>query len=84
MSKCHRPALRRARTVDLDYVCLTHPGVKGLGAQGRGRAKVLRLAPISGLKSWTRQVIWQRAIRVGGPRNCQKPMIRRLESLLAA
>jgi hypothetical protein len=80
----YRAVVRHLHLVDLAYACLTHLGLKDLGAQGRRRTKVLRLAPISGLKARMRQAVWQEAIRDVVKHSHEKPVIRRLAQLLAA
>jgi hypothetical protein len=45
---------------------------------------VLRLPPISELKTRMRQVVWQEAVEEVVRHTHEKPVIRRLEQLLAA
>ena len=76
--------VRHLRLVDCAYGCLTHLALKELGAQGKTKQKVLRLPPISSLKARMRQVIWQETVEEVIKKSHEKPVIRRLEKLLAA
>jgi hypothetical protein len=77
--------VRHLHLVDIAYACLTHLGLKDQRAQGREKTKnVLRLPPISQLKTRMRQLAWQEAIEDVVKHNHEKRAIRRLERLLAA
>jgi hypothetical protein len=65
--------------------CLTHLALKQASAQGHKKTKtVLRLPPISELKNRMRQVLWREAVENVVKHSHEKPVIRRLEQLLAA
>jgi hypothetical protein len=71
--------------VDVAYACLTHLGLKAQRAQGgRKKTNVLRLPAMSELKARMRQVVWREAVDDVVKRSHEKPVIRRLEKLLAA
>jgi hypothetical protein len=71
--------------VDVAYACLTHAGIKACRAQGQNKnSKVLRLEPVSRLKDRMRQIIWQENVQDVIKYSHEKPVIRRLEKLLAA
>jgi len=60
-------------------------GLKAQRAQGRQRkTKVLPLPPISQLKTRMRQLVWQEAVEDVIKHSHERPVIRRLERLLAA
>ena len=81
----YRAVVRHLHLVDLAYACLTHLGLKAQGAQGhRKNANVLRLPPISQLKTRMRQAAWQEAVEDAIKHSHERPVIRRLERLLAA
>jgi len=81
----YRAVVRHLHLVDLAYACLTHLGLKGQRAQGhRKNDRVLRLPPISQLKTRMRQAVWQEAVEDVIRHSHEKPVIRRLEKLLAA
>ena len=71
--------------VDCAYACLTHIGIKAYCAQGQNKSKkVLRLEPISKLKDRMRRFVWQENVQDVIKYSHEKPVIRRLEKLLAA
>jgi len=71
--------------VDVAYACLTHAGIKTCRAQGQTEnKKVLRLEPVSKLKDRMRQIVWQENVQDAIKHSHEKPVIRRLEKLLAA
>jgi hypothetical protein len=78
--------VRHLLLVDAAYACLTHLGLKSQCAQGQQKTnhEMLRLPPISQLKVQMRQVIWQDTIAEVIKNSHEKPVIRRLEKLLAA
>jgi hypothetical protein len=86
----YQAVVRHLHLVDCAHGCLTHLALKELGAQGEKTKKrkasppqVLHLPPISQLKTRMRQVIWQEAVRDVIKRSHEKPVIQRLEKLLA-
>jgi len=81
----YRAVVRHLRLADCAYACLTHVGIKAYRAQGQNESKkVLRLEPISKLKDRMRRIIWQENVQVVIKHSHEKPVIRRLEKLLAA
>jgi hypothetical protein len=83
--KRYRAVVRHLHLVDCAYACLTHVGIKTYHAQGQKKTKkVLRLEPISKLKDQMRQMVWQENVQDVIKYSHEKPVIRRLEKLLAA
>ena len=81
----YRAVVRHLHLVDCAYACLTHLGLKAQSAQGNNKSKkVLRLEPISKLKDRMRRVVWQENVQDVIKYSHEKPVIRRLEKLLAA
>jgi len=81
----YRAVVRHLHLVDVAYACLTHLGLKAQRAQGRQKkTKVLRLPPISQLKTRMRQLVWQEAVEDVIKGSHERPVVRRLEKLLAA
>jgi len=81
----YQAVVRHLHLVDAAYACLTHLGLKAQRAQGQhDTKKVLRLEPISQLKDRMRRIIWQEAVKDVVKHSHEKPVIRRLEKLLAA
>jgi len=81
----YRAVVRHLHLVDVAYACLTHLALKDQRAQGRRKkANVLRLPPISQLKARMRQLVWREAIEDVVKHSHERPVIRRLEKLLAA
>ena len=81
----YRAVVRHLHLVDIAYACLTRLALDGRDEQGQHKnAKVLRLPPISQLKARMRQVAWQEAIDDVVKHSHEKPVLRRLEQLLAA
>ncbi|MFB0556029.1 MAG: hypothetical protein ACETWQ_22215, partial [Phycisphaerae bacterium] len=77
--------VRHLHLVDCAYACLTHMGIKAYRAQGQKKSKkVLRLEPISKLKDRMRRIVWQENVQDVIKYSHEKPVIRRLEKLLAA
>jgi hypothetical protein len=77
--------VRHLRLVDCAYACLTHAGIKTCRAQGQNKSKnMLRLEPISKLKDRMRRIVWQKNVQDVIKYSHEKPVIRRLEKLLAA
>jgi len=83
--KRYRAVVRHLHLVDCAYACLTHVGIKTYCAQGQNKSKkVLRLEPISKLKDRMRRIVWQENVQNVIKYSHEKPVIRRLEKLLAA
>jgi hypothetical protein len=80
----YQAVVRHLHLVDCAYGCLTHMALKELRAQGQKNKRVLRLPPISQLKTTMRQMIWQEAVEDVIEKSHERPVIRRLEKLLAA
>jgi hypothetical protein len=81
----YQAVVRHLHLVDCAYACLTHVGIKAYRAQGQNETKkVLRLEPISKLKERMRWVVWQENVQDVIKYSHEKPVIRRLEKLLAA
>jgi SRSO17 transposase len=83
--KRYRAVVRHLHLVDCAYACLTRVGIKAYRAQGQSKSKkVLRLEPISKLKDRMRRIVWQDNVQDVIKYSHEKPVIRRLEKLLAA
>jgi len=81
----YRAVVRHLHLVDVAYVCLTHMGIRTYRAQGQNETKkVLRLETISKLKGRMRQIVWHENVQDVIKYSHEKPVIRRLEKLLAA
>ena len=81
----YRAIVRHLHLVDVAYACLTHAGIKARRAQGQNKnERVLRLEPVSKLKDRMRQIVWQENVQDVIKHSHEKPVIRRLEKLLAA
>jgi hypothetical protein len=80
----YEAVVNHLRLVDGAYACLTHLALRELGAQGQKNQKVLCLPCISQLKARMAQVVWQDRMEDVIKHSHEKPVIRRLESLLAA
>jgi SRSO17 transposase len=81
----YQAVVRHLHLVDVAYACLTHVGIKAYRAKGQNKTtKVLRLEPISRLKDRMRQIVWQENVKEVIKYSHEKPVIRRLERLLAA
>jgi len=81
----YQAVVRHLHLVDCAYACLTHLGVQAQRAQGHTKNnRVLRLEPISKLKESLCQMVWQENIKDVVKYSHEKPVIRRLEKLLAA
>jgi len=81
----YRAVVRHLHLVDIAYACLTRLAINGRDEQGQHKnEKVLRLPPISQLKARMRQMVWQEAIKDVVKHTHEKPVLRRLEKLLAA
>jgi hypothetical protein len=78
--------------VDIPYACLTRLAIDDLCKRRSGQDeqarhkndKVLRLPPISQLKARMRQIVWREAVEDVVKHSHEKPVLRRLEKLLAA
>jgi hypothetical protein len=83
--KRYRAVVRHLHLVDCAYACLTHAGMKTQRAQGQNKSKtVLKLETISRLKDIMRRMVWQENVQDVIKYSHEKPVIRRLEKLLAA
>ena len=83
--KRYRAVVRHLHLVDCAYACLTHVGIKTYRAQGQNKTKnVLRLESISKLKDRMLRIVWQENVEDVIKYSHEKPVIRRLEKLLAA
>ena len=86
----YRAVVRHLHLVDVAYACLTrlaidHPERAGQDEQGQHKNdKVLRLPPISQLKTRMRQIVWREAVEDVVKHSHEKPVLRRLQKLLAA
>jgi len=82
----YQAIVRHLHLVDIAYACLTHLGIKTHRAKGQDKKsnRVLRLEPISSLKDHMRKIIWQENVIDVIKHSNEKPVIRRLEKLLAA
>ena len=80
----YRAVVRHLHLVDCAYACLTRLALNEQSAQGHQQTKqVLSLPPISQLKAKMRQVVWNEAVKDVVKVSHEKPVIRRLEKLLA-
>jgi hypothetical protein len=81
----YQAVVRHLHLVDVAYACLTHVGIKAYRAQGQNKTKkLLRLEPISKLKGRMRRIVWRENVQDAIRYSHEKPVIRRLEKLLAA
>jgi SRSO17 transposase len=88
----YRAVVRHLHLVDVAYACLTRLAIDELSPRRSGRDeqgqhkndKVLRLPPISQLKARMRQTVWREAIEDVVKHTHEKPVLSRLERLLAA
>ena len=81
----YQAVVRHLHLVDIAYACLTRLALDGQDEQGQRKSeKVLRLPPISQLKARMRQVAWQEAVEDVIKHSHEKPVLHRLEKLLAA
>ncbi|MHC4538415.1 MAG: transposase [Planctomycetota bacterium] len=81
----YQAIVRHLHLVDVAYACLTHAGIKTCRAQGQNKnKKVLRLDPVSKLKDRMRQIVWEENVQDVIKYSHEKPVIRRLEKILAA
>jgi SRSO17 transposase len=83
----YRAVVRHLHLVDVAHACLTHLALdEHRGAQGdkQTKTKPLRLPPISQLKSRMRQALWREAVEDVVRVSHERPVIRRLEKLMAA
>jgi hypothetical protein len=77
--------VRHLHLVDIAYACLTRLALDARDEQGQAKnEKVLRLPPISQLKARMRQIVWREALGDVLKQTHAKPVLRRLEHLLAA
>jgi len=82
----YRAVVRHLHLVDCAHACLTHLALdEHHGAQGdKTKTRPLHLPPISQLKSRMRQRLWREAIEDVVKVSHERPVIRRLEKLMAA
>jgi len=82
----YQAVVRHLHLVDIAYACLTHVGLTAARAQGQQTQtkKELRLEPIRQLKERMHRMLWQDAVHDVVRHSHEKPVIRRLEKLLAA
>jgi hypothetical protein len=84
----YRSVVRHLHLVDLAYACLTHLGLdQAVDAQGHShptKNTVLRLPTISQLKIAMRRQTWRMAVEEVMKKSHERPVIKRLEKLLAA
>jgi hypothetical protein len=88
----YRAVVRHLHLVDIAYPCLTRLAIDDLSTRRSGQdeqgqhknATVLRLPPISQLKTRMRQIVWQETLEDVVKHSHEKPVLRRLERLLAA
>ena len=88
----YHSVVRHLHLVDTAYACLTRLAIDELSTRRSGRdeqgqhknQKVLRLPPISQLKARMRQAVWREAIEDVVKHTHDRPVLRRLEKLLAA
>jgi len=81
----YQAVVRHLHLVDIAYACLTRLALDGRDEQGQHKnEKVLRLPPISQLKARMRQIVWREAVEDVVKHSHEKPVLRRLEKLLAA
>jgi hypothetical protein len=81
----YRAIVRHLCLVDSAYACLTHIGNESPCAQGHKQTKdMLSVQSIRQLKAQMRQIIWQQEVKNVIKFTHEKPVIRRLEKLLAA
>jgi SRSO17 transposase len=82
--KRYRAVVRHLHLVDCAYACLTRLALDERGAQGHKQTKqVLSLPPISQLKAKMRRIVWNEAVEDVVRVSHERPVIRRLEKLLA-
>ena len=80
----YRAVVRHLHLVDCAHACLTRLALDERGAQGHPQTKqVLSLPPISRLKTEMRRVVWNEAVEDVVRVSHERPVIRRLEKLLA-
>lgn len=81
----YRAVVRHLHLVDVAYACLTRLALSE-DEQGRKKTKTtpLLLPPIAQLKTRMRRMMWNEAVEDVIKRSHERPVIRRLEKLLAA
>lgn len=82
----YQAVVRHLHLVDIAYACLTHVGLTAARVQGQQTQtkNELRLEPIRQLKERMHRMFWQDAVQDVVKHSHEKPVIRRLEKLLAA
>ncbi len=83
--KRYRAVVRHLHLVDVAYACLTHLGLTRQRAQGDPpNDTMLRPPSIRQLKQDLRQELWREAVNEVVKRSSDKPVIKRIQRLLAA
>lgn len=81
----YQAVIRDLHLVDAAYAYLTHLALTEPRAQGQRKNKnVLRLPPISQLKTRMRQIVWREAVKDVPKHSHERPVLRRLEKHFAA
>jgi SRSO17 transposase len=82
----YRAIVRHLCLVDSAYACLTHIGLESQCAQGHTKKTkdMLSVETISQLKARMAQIVWRQEVQNIVKCSHEKPVIRRLEKLLAA
>jgi len=81
----YQAVVRHLHLVDIAHACLTHLGLKAQRAKGQKKAKhVLQLPPIRQLKADLQRIVWREAVNDVVKVSHERPVLRRLEKLLAA
>lgn len=82
----YRAVVRHLHLVDIAYACLTRLALTDQDEQGRKKTKTmpLLLPPISQLKTRMRQMVWNQTVQDVIKCSHERPVVRRLEKLLAA
>jgi SRSO17 transposase len=81
----YRAVVRHLHLVDVAHACLTHVGLKTQRAQGQNKTeRVLRLPSIRQLKIDLQRNVWREAVGDVMKASHERPVLRRLEKLLAA
>jgi hypothetical protein len=81
----YQAVVRHPHLADIAYACLTRLAMDGRDEQGkRKNKKVLHLPAISQFKTRMRQAVWREAQDDVVRHSYEKPVLRRLERLLAA
>jgi hypothetical protein len=80
----YQAVVSHLHVVDCLYASLTHMRIKPERVQGQNKShRVLRLDPISKLEDKRGRIVWQEHVQDVIKYSHEKPVIRRLEKLLA-